>query len=310
MSTKPLVSIIINNYNYAHFLPQAIDSTLLQTYKNIEVIVVDDGSQDTSKEVIAGYGEQIVPILKENGGQASSYNVGFAASQGDIICFLDADDVFLPHKIAEIVAAFNHSEDIAWCFHSLKLIDQQSHPLPGTTTVNYITQACDFRSLLAVGKMPPSLPPSSCLCFRRSLLNQILPMPTSRLLHAGDNYVKFVAVALSKGFMLVDALTLQRIHDANMVTLQPHKIYLTAREYVHTGCWIRKEFPDLRKFANKLLSLAICINWRPVDCDHENTKIIQEYLSISTWLEKLEIYLRATYYAQKPLFSKLPLPGR
>ena len=76
LGTCPLVSIIINNYNYGNFLPIAISSALKQTYSNVEVVVVDDGSTDNSREVVAGYGDHIVPILKENGGQASAFNSG------------------------------------------------------------------------------------------------------------------------------------------------------------------------------------------------------------------------------------------
>ncbi|NEQ67311.1 MAG: glycosyltransferase, partial [Symploca sp. SIO2D2] len=65
MSNNPLVSILINNYNYGRFLSEAIDSALKQSYSNIEVIVVDDGSTDNSQEIIKSYGEKIVPILKQ-----------------------------------------------------------------------------------------------------------------------------------------------------------------------------------------------------------------------------------------------------
>jgi glycosyltransferase involved in cell wall biosynthesis len=68
----PLVSILINNYNYGRFLTEAIDSALNQTYSNIEVIVVDDGSTDNSQEIIKSYQDKIIPILKPNGGQASA----------------------------------------------------------------------------------------------------------------------------------------------------------------------------------------------------------------------------------------------
>ena len=99
MRYTPLVSVIVNNYNYGHFLSEAIDSALAQTYTRTEVIVVDDGSTDDSSEIIAGYGDRIIPVLKENGGQASAFNAGFAKSRGDVICFLDADDYLFPQAI-------------------------------------------------------------------------------------------------------------------------------------------------------------------------------------------------------------------
>ena len=73
MTNPPLASVIINNYNYGRFLRGAIDSALNQTYPHTEVIVVDDGSTDGSPEVIATYKNRIVPVLKTNGGQASTY---------------------------------------------------------------------------------------------------------------------------------------------------------------------------------------------------------------------------------------------
>ena len=102
----PLVSVIINNYNYGHFLGEAIDSVLNQTYPNIEIVVVDDGSTDNSREIISSYQEKIISVLKENGGQASAFNAGFAASRGDIIFMLDSDDIFVPEKVAEVVNIF------------------------------------------------------------------------------------------------------------------------------------------------------------------------------------------------------------
>jgi glycosyltransferase involved in cell wall biosynthesis len=106
MSPLPLVSIIINNYNYGHFLDEAIDSALTQSYPNIEVIVVDDGSTDNSREIIANYVNRLFPIVKENGGQGSAFNAGFAASRGDIVIFLDSDDVLLPTAAEKAVPFF------------------------------------------------------------------------------------------------------------------------------------------------------------------------------------------------------------
>jgi hypothetical protein len=87
MDPQPLVSILINNYNYAHFVTEAIESALAQTYRHVEIIVVDDGSTDDSREVIGRFGNLVRMVAKENGGQASAFNAGFAASKGEIICF-------------------------------------------------------------------------------------------------------------------------------------------------------------------------------------------------------------------------------
>jgi glycosyltransferase involved in cell wall biosynthesis len=102
----PLVSIIITNYNYEKFLPQAIDSALQQTYPKKEIIVVDDGSTDSSPHIINSYGDQIIPVFKENGGVVSATNAGFFASRGEIIFFLDSDDIFSPHKVETMVNYF------------------------------------------------------------------------------------------------------------------------------------------------------------------------------------------------------------
>lgn len=94
-----LVSIIVNNYNYGRFLKEAVDSALNQTYPSTEVIVVDDGSTDNSRDIIAAYGNQILPVLKENGGQASAFNAGFRVSHGEVVLFLDSDDALIPTAV-------------------------------------------------------------------------------------------------------------------------------------------------------------------------------------------------------------------
>jgi glycosyltransferase involved in cell wall biosynthesis len=75
-----------------------------------EVIVVDDGSTDDSRRIISGYGDRVTPVFKENGGQASAFNAGFAASRGDVIIFLDADDYLFTQRSSELL----QSGDWAW----------------------------------------------------------------------------------------------------------------------------------------------------------------------------------------------------
>ncbi len=124
---RPLVSIVINNYNYGRYLRAAIDSSLAQTYPQVEVVVVDDGSTDDSREIIESYGKRILPVIKDNGGQGSAFNAGFAASRGEIVIFLDADDELLSNAIDQVAAAWRPG--VAKIQFQLELIDDGDKPL-------------------------------------------------------------------------------------------------------------------------------------------------------------------------------------
>ncbi len=113
MQQQPLITIIINNYNYSLFLKAAIESALGQNYPAVEVVVVDDGSTDDSREIIGQYGRRVLAVLKENGGQASAFNAGFARSQGKFIIFLDADDMLLPDTARQVSEIFQANPSAA-----------------------------------------------------------------------------------------------------------------------------------------------------------------------------------------------------
>ena len=102
---EPLVSIIITNHNYARFLPSALSSALDQRGAEVEVIVVDDGSTDASREILARQGDEVRIVLQEREGQKAAFNAGFAIAKGDIIMFLDADDVLAPGTAAAVATA-------------------------------------------------------------------------------------------------------------------------------------------------------------------------------------------------------------
>ena len=89
----PKISIILNNYNYAKYAGLCVESALAQSYSQVEVIVVDDGSTDDSWARLQAYRGRVILERQENSGQGAAYNRGFELSSGDIVCFLDSDDL-------------------------------------------------------------------------------------------------------------------------------------------------------------------------------------------------------------------------
>jgi len=115
--SKPLVSIIIPNYNKAPYIRESIESALNQTYKNIEVIVVDDGSTDQSREIIKSFGKKIKAYFLPHKNANVARNFGFKKSKGEYIQFLDSDDIILPEKIEKQVELLEKTGgDMALCY--------------------------------------------------------------------------------------------------------------------------------------------------------------------------------------------------
>ena len=172
---QPLVSILINNYNYELYVGDAIDSALAQSYPHCEVVVVDDGSTDNSRDVVNSFGTRIRAIFKRNGGQASAFNMAFANCRGDVICFLDSDDVFLPHKVHHVVDAL-HGRERQWHFHHLQWTDAALKPIE-MPACEYETGDYDLRTESRQGNERLSPPSTSGLSFTRALLDRLMPVP-------------------------------------------------------------------------------------------------------------------------------------
>lgn len=115
MTAKPLVSAIVATYNRADVVSQAIESILGQTYENLEVIIVDDGSTDGTVEVLERFGSRLRILRQQNAGPSAARNRGIAAARGEIISFLDSDDIWLPKKIERQVALLEKAGNSVPC---------------------------------------------------------------------------------------------------------------------------------------------------------------------------------------------------
>jgi glycosyltransferase involved in cell wall biosynthesis len=209
---EPLVSIIIDNYNYSRFLGAAVDSAIAQTYPNVEVIVVDDGSTDNSREIIAGYGTGIVPIFKANGGQASAFNAGFAASRGEVIIFLDSDDVLFPEAVERVLEVFEPGT--AKIQYPLVYIDESGRRSDRIWAFAPMSaaQAASFSLFVCLGNGPPT----SGNVFSRDVLLKLLPIPEAEWRICADAYLNLLSPFCGGDFYNIDeALAGYRLHSSN-----------------------------------------------------------------------------------------------
>jgi Glycosyl transferase family 2 len=211
LPAHPLVSVIIDNYNYANYLSEAIDSVFKQTYQNFELIVVDDGSTDNSREVISSYGSRLIPIFQNNAGMGAALNAGIACAKGEIICLLDADDYFHPEKLENVVMAFLEHPEWVQVVHSKIIVNREGLPIgrgPKTFSQG------DVRSLLLQwGQYIWET--TSALSYRREILEKVLPIPTKKSMGA-DPYLTAVVPFLGEVGCINKPLMFYRQHGNNM----------------------------------------------------------------------------------------------
>lgn len=204
-----LVSVLINNFNYGRFLAKCIDSALAQTYKNKEIIVVDDGSTDDSIDVLERYRESVTIVRQVNGGQGAAYNTGYARSFGDVVVFLDADDVLAPGVLAQVVAAFS-DDAVAKVQWRLQVIDDRDQPsggvFPDILHSGFVTNIIQRFGMYGS-------PPGSGNAFRRRAIDAFFPIEEALWRIAADTVPVVAAPFSGRVVTLQDIGGSYRIHD-------------------------------------------------------------------------------------------------
>jgi glycosyltransferase involved in cell wall biosynthesis len=207
---KPLVSVIIANYNYGHFLAEAIESVLNQTYSNFELIVVDDGSTDNSSKIIELYKNTLISIFQKNAGQGAAFNAGIARSKGEIICFLDSDDYFYKDKLAKVVTAFEKHPNWVQISHGRTSVDANGSIIGRDP--RFFNQGDVRHLLLQWGKYAWAV--TSALAYRRSVLDSVMPLPKRP--RGGDTYLTATVPFYGEVGCIQEPLMFYRLHGSNM----------------------------------------------------------------------------------------------
>ncbi|MGB7754352.1 MAG: glycosyltransferase [Candidatus Acidiferrales bacterium] len=297
-NTKPLVSILICNYNYGRFIATAIDSALAQTYPNVEIIVVDDGSTDNSRDVIDGYNGRVRKVYKQNAGQSAATNHAFAASTGEIICLLDSDDYFERDKVEKVVSCYQQHPNAWFVFHPLRRvhINGTDHgiqePMNGSRWLDYRRTTNKFTA-----------PPTSGLTFLRSAWQTFGFMP-EELQVLGDNYITFVIMALKRGYYLCEPLAVLRLHGDNIFSMGASQVSRLPAD-VKVALAMRKNFPQLVSKADRLVAITVAKCWRMKLNDRPTSIQLDSYLRDASLVSKFRIYAGAALRCAKQSISNV-----
>lgn len=225
--TRPYVSVLIDTYNHEKYIEQAIVSVLEQDFprEDFEVLVVDDGSTDRTGEIVKTFSPRVTYLPKQNGGQASAFNLGVAHCRGELVAFLDGDDWWKPNKLAVVTKTLDSDPTIGIVGNGLVIVQPD-----GTEANEFLLDGNRFcanspegaKSFIVRG----SFLGTSRMTIRSKVLAEIGPIPESIVFEA-DEYFFTLAAVFHDALILPDVLTYYRLHSSNLyqiTSLDPERL--------------------------------------------------------------------------------------
>lgn len=254
---KKQVSVIIPNFNYGRYISHAIDSVLAQDYKEIEIIVVDDGSTDNSLEVLSAYGTKITLICNTNWGAPIARNFGLMCASGDLIAYLDADDYWMPTKISKQVKLLEETKvDLVYC--QITVLNERGQ----TTLHSSKLKSGNFSGDYLKNPTRTPFAPSTVLMTRR--LIALAGIWDSSMKSPSEDFDYFRRCSKFTHFNAIDeALVVHRDHPMSLTAVSLEKYFLDNRlavrkmfsdEYPEISayqirfCWIKFHFIYFKAF--------------------------------------------------------------
>jgi len=319
------VDVVITNHNYGRFLAAAIDSALAQTRPGVRVIAVDDGSEDGSREILAGYEDRIEVILKERGGQASALNAGIARCQGDVLLVLDADDILRPEAANLVAAAFAADPDLVKVQFRMEVIDADGRRTGITKPFEHLLAPTgDVRRAELAFPFDLAWLPGGGTSFRLSSLRELLPIPEADYPRHGADWYLVHLTALSGGSGALDEICAEyRIHGGNGYELDATQLDLghvrdaiayaaaTFRSLERRADQIGLERPDrilsLSDLGNRLISLRLAPEEHPIPGD-TRWSLLRDSLRAMHRRFDISLPMKAMFLVWFTLEATLPRP--
>jgi hypothetical protein len=216
MPGAPYITALIDTYNRERFIAEAIESVLQQDFPalEMEILVVDDGSTDATAEVARRYRERVRYIPKANGGQASALNLGFEQSRGEIIAFLDADDVWMPRKLRCLAEEFAKHPEAGLVYHPCRYFTADKEAWGEETSFTAFSGHLPERPEVMIQLSGMT---TSAVALRRSTARELMPIP-ERIRVFADSYLMATAIFAAPVVGLDEPLTGYRVHGGNLTS--------------------------------------------------------------------------------------------
>jgi len=213
----PLVSVIIPTFNNGRFIGPALESLFRQTYpgERREIIVVDDGSTDNTPEALKKYGQNIFQIHQQHRGIASARNTGISHARGEIITFLDSDDLWYEERLQKVVERFVENPRAGMVYHPVELIDSE-----GNTIVHNFYYAFGYKEEIS-GWVANEIFSGRIYCggssfaFRKAIIDRIYPIPED-IKRGVDYYMIAFSSCFTEAEYILDILGKYRFHGNNI----------------------------------------------------------------------------------------------
>jgi len=257
----PLVSAAITTYNRARYLPEAIQSVLAQTCRDLEVIVLDDGSTDDTEAVVAPYQDRVRYVRQENQGRSAARNAAVKLSHGELVAFCDSDDRWLPDRLERQIVCIRDRPAIGLVHGQVDLIDPDGRPLPKETEAHRaLFSAAHRRPVTYAGYAWDCRCLSSAILVRRDVFDQVGLYDPALLL---DDYDFYLRVALEYEIAFLDgaALAQYRLHPDQLPTYELAMGQIQTAEKHIALLDARSDVPEARR-ARRNFNLMLARSWR------------------------------------------------
>jgi glycosyltransferase involved in cell wall biosynthesis len=202
--THPRLSVVMPSYNHARYLRAAIESVLSQNYEALELIVIDGGSRDETVDILRSYGPRLQYVSERDRGQADAINRGFARATGDILCWLNSDDMFMPGVVPRVVRAFEEHPEADFVYGRGWDIDEAGRIIDEAGVLTF-----DLWKLIHQRNF---IQQPSCF-FRRSLIERVGPIDES--LHYVMDWELWIRFAAYRGLYVDEFWSYNRVHREN-----------------------------------------------------------------------------------------------